>query len=90
MITQIKDLMVPPQPAQHLGSGLVGQCVSVSVSQHIMHMRADNLPPTHMETHIHCNREDAVLLANENMISGVFVGRLPAHPPRLHWLEQEC
>lgn len=50
MITQIKDLTLPPQPAQHLGSGLVGQRVSVSVSQHITHTHADNLPHTWRHT----------------------------------------
>lgn len=34
MISRIKALMVPLQPAQHLASGLAGQRVSVSVSQH--------------------------------------------------------
>lgn len=46
MITQIKDLVVPPRPAQHLSSGLVGQRVSVSVSQHITHTRVDTPPRT--------------------------------------------
>jgi len=90
MITQIKDLTVPPQPAQHLSSGLVGQRVSVSVSQHITHTHVDNLPQP--REHIHCDRENAVLLVKENLVPGILVGCRPAHPtlPRLHWLEQEC
>lgn len=73
MITQIKDLTVPPEPAQHLSSGLVGHRVSVSVSQHIIHTHVDNLTHTHTRKHIHHDREDAVLLAKENMVSGIFV-----------------
>lgn len=52
MIAQIKDLVLPPQPAQHLSSGLAGQRVSVSVSQHITHTRVDNLPHAPAETHV--------------------------------------
>lgn len=46
MIPQIRDLAVPPQPAQHLGAGAACQCVSESA--HRAH--ACGHPPPHGDT----------------------------------------
>lgn len=70
MISRIKDLMVPLQPAQHLASGLAGQRVSVSVSQH-----PHTQPPR--DACFQGCEEGTVLLAKQNQIPGIPAGQRP-------------
>lgn len=69
MISRIKALMVPLQPAQHLASGLAGQRVSVSVSQH------PHPPPR--DACVQGCEEGTVLLAKQNRTPGIPEGQRP-------------